>query len=146
MQADGSRTSFSGRVSQSSDNESFVHANTVCVSTHTSSSLLRLFLARTAAELSASSAARAQLWTEVQWTELDYTQPPQHHNEGDENDVRQAEEGQGEYSYVCKCGSRYVVSEAQVDRLLDEEDKDVDEIRLSCDWCSLGVRITTDER
>ena len=99
----------------------------------------------TAAELSVSSAVRAQLWTDVLWTELDYS-PPQQPTEAGEEEGQEAEEQLGEYGYVCKCGYRYTVSEVQLDRLLDEEDTEVKEICVSCESCSLGVRITAGER
>ena len=90
------------------------------------------------------------------WTELEYHTLPQQHSghvdeRGGETGVKEeeedeAEEPHGEYSYVCKCGYRYIVSESELDRLLDEEDGDVNELRLSCESCSLGLRITADEQ
>ena len=103
-------------------------------------------------ELRASAEARAQLWTEVRWTELEYATLPetQHTEEEEEEEAKEArqdtEAHHGRYSYVCKCGYRYIVSEALLDRLLDEDDKEVEELRLSCEWCSLGLHITSDKR
>ena len=72
------------------------------------------------------------------WTELEFIETEETEDE--------TEEHHGQYSCVCKCGYRYTVSEPQLDRLLDADDVDVEEIRLSCEWCSLGVRITVDKR
>lgn len=107
----------------------------------------------TGAELSAASARRSQLWTDVAWTELEYVPADAELRSGavlgvaDEGEAAEdAEEVLGQYSYVCKCGYRYIVPEAQLDRLLDADDTEVDQVCVKCEWCSLGVRITADKR